>query len=233
MSTPAPTPVAPASDKLIDRLPRPLRHLFELIGIASALVTLLGWIASTFSLIAKMTFWGVAWTALVSWIAHVAPGLAAIARWIGTNTHWLVDQYRAFFYPIFDRLFEWLPFEVPPIAIDVISIVFFGIFGAARLMRIVEQHPDDADRALSIALRGGILFPIVLVQILPFWLLVILSERVSSLNDFLSNVGGWLEDKIGLYWSRTIMAATVGLPFLCAFPLAIFLIDWIYVTFVI
>lgn len=227
------TSEANTSDKLIDKLPLPLRRLVEAIGIFSAVLTLVGWLASTFSLIGKMTFWHAAWAFILSWSLQFPAWVENALIWIGAQAHWIAETFRALVYPIVRWLFQWLPFEIPPIALDIISIALFGVFGAARLMLI--WHRDEtgecARNPISWASKAGFLFPIALVQTIPFFVFIIVANRISILATFLSNLIDSLEERVGVYWANTIVCALFGLPFLSAFPLSIFLFEWIYVTF--
>ncbi len=227
------TSEANASDKLIDKLPRPLRRLVEAIGIVSALLTLIGWLASTFSLIGKMTFWHAAWAFILSWSLQFPAWVENALIWIGAQAHWVAETFRNLVYPIVRWLFQWLPFEIPPIALDIISIIAFGLMGAARLVTIA-QNDDDQDchlKPIKWASKAGILFPVALVQAVPFSLFIRVTDSIDAISDFFSSLVQAIGAKLGHYWGVTIVGALFGLPFLSAFPLAIFLFEWIYVTF--
>lgn len=226
------TSEANTSDKLIDKLPLPLRRLVEAIGIFSALLTLVGWLASTFSLIGKMTFWHAAWAFILSWSLQFPAWVENALIWIGAQAHWIAETFRALVYPIVRWLFQWLPFEIPPIALDIISIVVFGIMGAARLVMISLRDTDDSchEKPLQWATKAGLLFPIALVQAIPFSAFIAIASWIGPVDKFLGDLIENLEERMGHYWALTTVCAVFGLPFLSAFPISIFLFEWVYVA---
>lgn len=226
------TSEANTSDKLIDKLPLPLRRLVEAIGIFSALLTLVGWLASTFSLIGKMTFWHAAWAFILSWSLQFPAWVENVLIWIGAQAHWLAETFRALVYPIVRWLFQWLPFEIPPIALDIISIAAFGIFGLIRIYYHSEKEgtPDLWETPVRFAWSSGFLAPMMLLQ-LPFVFLTgwIIQRLPAFVIEPIEAATDWLEAR-GATLLAVLLVGAIFAPVLAAPPLSILLFEWIYVT---
>ncbi len=216
-------------DKLIDRLPKPVRHMLELIGILSALATLVGWLASTASLLSKMTFWSDAWSAILKWSINLPEIAQTVLHMLGASAHWVVEYYRWLMHPVFEWIASWLPWHLPPIAFDVLSIMIFGVFGAIRLVRLNNEHVDiDLKRPIGVASRSGLLLPVVLVQVIPLYFILIIDPIADSLGAVSRSLAKWFGQDL----ADIVVLATFCLPVLSAFPLMIWLTDWAYISFV-
>ncbi|WP_322810287.1 hypothetical protein [Terricaulis sp.] len=214
-------------------MPTPLRRLVEAIGIVSALLTLIGWLASTFSLIGKMTFWHAAWAYVLAWSLQFPAWVETALIWVGAQAHWVAETFRALVYPIVRWLFQWLPFEIPPIALDLISIAAFGIFGLIRIYYHGQKNgtPQLNEAPLRFALSSGLLAPIMLVQV-PFFFLAawVIENLPKGVTRPLDVVADWLEERVGTFFALLFVSVIMA-PFLSAFPLSILLFEWIYVSF--
>jgi len=218
---------ATAHQKLFDKLPWPVQRLLEGVQIAGAFFALFGWVGSTFSLIAKMQFWDACWAFLMNFALQLPDWVSDVLRWLGAQAHWIAELYRQVFHPIFQWLFQWLPFEVPPIAIDLISIALFGFIGWIRILKLSEdeERPDFEEYPVKFAWSTGILAPMTLVQVVPFVIFVRCSRPVV---EILAVVRNRIRPHIGRFWANVIVWGTAGLPFLSSFPISIFAIEGIY-----
>lgn len=202
----------------------------------SALLTLIGWLASTFSLIGKMTFWSAAWSAILAWSEQFPHWLFDVLEWIGAQAHWLAEAFREFVYPVIRWTFQWLPFELTPVLMDVISIVLFGVFGAYRIFFVHRrlkherrrsgkteetswQDPGISFQPWLFSLKGGLLLPLMIVQVFPLslaWNIVF---------------GLRLNTKEGAGMAVMLLAFLVlSVLALVAFPLSIFVAEWAYLA---
>jgi hypothetical protein len=223
--------VIPDGARLIDRLPRPLQRVHEAINIITPFAALAGWLASTTSLIGKMTFWQPIWDAILDWSVQFPAWVESALLWIGAQCHWLAELYRQWVRPVFEWLLSLLPFDLPPIAVDLISIACFAVFGFLRVRQLGRQRncPSFMREPFSFCARSGVLFPIMIVQVLP---LALLFRAISAFDAVDRSIGGftdWVEQKVG-NWAATTVIAIIAFPALAAFPLSIFATEWLYIT---
>lgn len=216
-----------ARQKLVEKLPWPVQRLLEGIQIAGAFFALFGWLGSTVSLISKMTFWDACWSFLLNFALQLPDWVSDVLHWLGAQAHWIAELYRQIVHPIFQWLFQWLPFEVPPVVIDLISIALFGFIGWIRILKLSQdaERPDFEEYPVKFAMSTGILAPMTMVQVVPFVIFVRTSRPVV---EVLAVVRNRLKRRLGYFWSNAIVWGTAGLPFLSSFPISIFAIEGLY-----
>jgi len=218
------------SDKLMDRLPRPVRWMFEIIGMLTALGTLLSWLASTFSMFSRMTFWDDAWAAISTWAIQAPEWAMTALNALGQGAHALIELYRGVTYPVFEWITSRLPFEAPTWSLDVVLIALFGMIGVRRAFELHERGIDVSEQPIRAAIASGLLAPIVFVQTLPMFLVRGLLNAVSAIwddNEPDRNSLAW--------WPLALVYLLVMIPVMCtvaaAFPISVFAIEAVYLLF--
>lgn len=164
---------------LVSFLPRPLRRpvqwLIEITTLVGAIGAVIGWFGSFFSFVGKSSAWQWVWAQAVS-LATNAPQIVRDAvHGIGVGASWLIEHYRAIVHPIFDFLFDWLPFDVPEGTYDLIFIASVAILSLARWWRHSFNEDDEDDHSFitkagpfapvnALALLGLLVFiPVILL----------------------------------------------------------------------
>lgn len=121
------------------------RSWFILSNITSAI--------GVISLVDDLNSWTVAIGLLMKWLLEHLPPIHDIFLIFAQALHWVIEIFRSVIHPIFRFLFQWVPFEIPGVLLDLSLVVSLSLGGVLRARYVVQSKLNAARAAFERDLR--------------------------------------------------------------------------------
>jgi hypothetical protein len=159
---------------IVEELPKPVRRSIEIIQLAGSLIGAIASIFGFFSFMARLFWWHDLWILIETWAQSFPHELMVAVQWLGFAVHRIVVAYRETIYPLVYAFTHFLPFRIPPWAIDAFFITVFSLIAAWR----IRTHG-------SFMFGEGFRFWRLYGIYIPFWLIAQIGSGIISIVDHL------------------------------------------------